>query len=48
MHFALENPCILFCVNNEKVVASLKPKVIDGTTCHHGIRDICIGGMCTV
>lgn len=27
-------------------MTSLKPKVVDGTTCYRGIRDICIGGEC--
>ncbi|XP_017770798.1 PREDICTED: A disintegrin and metalloproteinase with thrombospondin motifs 7-like, partial [Nicrophorus vespilloides] len=41
-----ENPCGLYCVNDEGGIASLRPRVIDGTTCYHGIRDICINGMC--
>lgn len=29
-------------------VASLRPRVIDGTSCQRGIRDICIDGLCKV
>lgn len=43
-----ENPCILFCKNDEGAVASLLPRVIDGTNCQRGIRDICIDGLCKV
>ncbi|XP_024946989.1 A disintegrin and metalloproteinase with thrombospondin motifs 6 isoform X2 [Cephus cinctus] len=43
---ASENPCVLFCLSETKLLTSLKPKVIDGTTCYRGIRDICIGGIC--
>lgn len=43
---ASENPCALYCMNEAKLVTSLRPKVIDGTTCYRGIRDICIAGMC--
>lgn len=28
------------------MVASLNPRVVDGTTCYRGIRNICIGGIC--
>lgn len=28
------------------MVASLRPTVVDGTTCYRSIRDICIGGVC--
>lgn len=28
------------------MVASLSPRVVDGTTCYRGIRHICIGGIC--
>ncbi|XP_026296950.1 A disintegrin and metalloproteinase with thrombospondin motifs 7 [Apis mellifera] len=41
-----ENPCTLYCVNEKNVVASLNPRVVDGTTCYRGIRNICIGGIC--
>jgi len=43
---ASENPCALYCMSETNVVTSLRPKVVDGTTCYRGIRDICIGGMC--
>lgn len=43
-----ENPCILYCENDEGAVASLLPRVIDGTSCQRGIRDICIDGLCKV
>nr|XP_034196361.1 A disintegrin and metalloproteinase with thrombospondin motifs 7-like isoform X1 [Osmia lignaria] len=43
---ASENPCALYCLSERKVVASLRPKVIDGTTCYRGIRDICVEGIC--
>ncbi|XP_043259690.1 A disintegrin and metalloproteinase with thrombospondin motifs 12-like [Colletes gigas] len=43
---ASENPCSLYCLSETNLVASLRPKVIDGTTCYRGIRDICIGGLC--
>nr|CAD7396096.1 unnamed protein product [Timema cristinae] len=41
-----ENPCSLYCLNENNVLTALKPKVVDGTTCYRGIRDICIGGTC--
>nr|CAD7397273.1 unnamed protein product [Timema poppensis] len=41
-----ENPCSLYCLSENKVLTALKPKVVDGTTCYRGIRDICIGGTC--
>ncbi|KOC66352.1 A disintegrin and metalloproteinase with thrombospondin motifs 7 [Habropoda laboriosa] len=43
---ASENPCGLYCLSETNVVASLRPRVIDGTTCYRGIRDICIDGVC--
>ncbi|XP_076627850.1 A disintegrin and metalloproteinase with thrombospondin motifs 7 [Colletes latitarsis] len=43
---ASENPCSLYCLSETNLVASLRPKVIDGTTCYRDIRDICIGGLC--
>lgn len=43
---ASEDPCALYCLSEARLVASLRPKVIDGTTCYRGIRDICIGGVC--
>ena len=43
---ASENPCVLFCLSETKLLTSLKPKVVDGTTCYRGIRDICVGGTC--
>ncbi|XP_046475361.1 A disintegrin and metalloproteinase with thrombospondin motifs 6 [Neodiprion pinetum] len=43
---ASENPCVLFCLSETKLLTSLKPKVVDGTTCYRGIRDVCIGGNC--
>ncbi|XP_050455498.1 A disintegrin and metalloproteinase with thrombospondin motifs 6-like [Cataglyphis hispanica] len=41
-----ENPCALYCISETNLMTSLRPKVIDGTTCYRGIRDICIGGVC--
>ncbi|XP_048507993.1 A disintegrin and metalloproteinase with thrombospondin motifs 6-like [Athalia rosae] len=43
---ASENPCVLFCLSETKLLTSMKPKVVDGTTCYKGIRDVCIGGVC--
>ncbi|KOX72278.1 A disintegrin and metalloproteinase with thrombospondin motifs 12 [Melipona quadrifasciata] len=43
---ASENPCGLYCLSETNVVASLRPTVVDGTTCYGSIRDICIGGVC--
>ena len=43
---ASENPCALYCISDTNLVASLRPKVVDGTTCYRGIRDICVGGVC--
>ncbi|XP_019697452.2 A disintegrin and metalloproteinase with thrombospondin motifs 6 [Harpegnathos saltator] len=43
---ASENPCALYCRSETNLVTSLRPKVVDGTTCYRGIRDICIGGVC--
>ncbi|XP_018396966.1 PREDICTED: A disintegrin and metalloproteinase with thrombospondin motifs 6-like [Cyphomyrmex costatus] len=43
---ASENPCALYCISETNLVASLRPKVVDGTTCYRGIRDICVGGVC--
>ncbi|KAL0270771.1 UNVERIFIED_CONTAM: hypothetical protein PYX00_008067 [Menopon gallinae] len=44
--FHEENPCVLFCVNENLEVVALKPRVIDGTTCYRGMRDICVDGVC--
>jgi len=33
-------------VSETDLVTSLRPKVVDGTTCYRGIRDICVGGVC--
>lgn len=41
-----ENPCALYCMSETNLMTSLRPKVIDGTMCYRGIRDICIGGVC--
>nr|XP_022900548.1 A disintegrin and metalloproteinase with thrombospondin motifs 6-like isoform X1 [Onthophagus taurus] len=41
-----ENPCVLFCINDWGDIASLRPRVIDGTSCQRGMRDICIDGLC--
>ncbi|KAK4881405.1 hypothetical protein RN001_004724 [Aquatica leii] len=43
-----ENPCVLFCVNDEGDVASLRPRVEDGTKCVKEKPDICVGGTCRV
>ncbi|XP_077275525.1 A disintegrin and metalloproteinase with thrombospondin motifs 7 [Temnothorax americanus] len=43
---ASENPCALYCMSETNLVTSLRPKVVDGTTCYRGIRDICVGGVC--
>ncbi|XP_012140615.2 A disintegrin and metalloproteinase with thrombospondin motifs 7 isoform X2 [Megachile rotundata] len=43
---ASENPCALYCLSETGVVASLRPKVVDGTTCYRAIRDICVEGIC--
>ncbi|XP_017767755.1 PREDICTED: A disintegrin and metalloproteinase with thrombospondin motifs 7-like [Eufriesea mexicana] len=43
---ASENPCGLYCLSETDVVATLQPRVVDGTTCYRGIRDICIEGVC--
>ncbi|XP_043277019.1 A disintegrin and metalloproteinase with thrombospondin motifs 6-like [Venturia canescens] len=43
---ASENPCVLYCLSETKLLTSLKTKVVDGTTCYRGIRDICVGGEC--
>lgn len=46
--FFAENFCKLFCVNENQSVVALKPRVIDGTECHSGSQDICVGGKCRV
>jgi len=33
-------------MSETNLVTSLRPKVVDGTTCYRGIRDICVGGVC--
>ncbi|KAK2584349.1 hypothetical protein KPH14_006737 [Odynerus spinipes] len=43
---ASENPCALYCLSDTGLVTSLRPKVVDGTTCYRGIRDICVAGVC--
>ncbi|CAK9804397.1 A disintegrin and metalloproteinase with thrombospondin motifs 7 [Anthophora plagiata] len=43
---ASENPCALYCLSETNIVASLRPRVEDGTTCYRGIRDICVDGVC--
>ncbi|XP_011867754.1 PREDICTED: A disintegrin and metalloproteinase with thrombospondin motifs 6-like [Vollenhovia emeryi] len=43
---ASENPCALYCMSETNLVTSLRPKVVDGTTCYRGVRDICVGGVC--
>lgn len=48
MCFVIENPCVLYCVNDEGAIAALKPRVADGTTCYRGMKDVCINGLCQV
>ncbi|XP_071450094.1 A disintegrin and metalloproteinase with thrombospondin motifs 7-like [Hetaerina americana] len=45
-HMHGENPCGLFCINEEMRVLEMRPRVVDGSSCYRGIRDICIAGVC--
>lgn len=48
MLIILDEPCVLFCVNEKNELAKLEPRVKDGTTCKAGTNNICISGSCQV
>ncbi|KAF5270821.1 hypothetical protein FQA39_LY18869 [Lamprigera yunnana] len=41
-----DEPCILYCINERRVYAKLAPRVVDGTKCKPGTRNICVSGVC--
>lgn len=43
-----EEPCALYCVDQNNNVEVLAPKVQDGTRCRPGSLDMCIDGRCQV
>ncbi|KAL3280841.1 hypothetical protein HHI36_004070 [Cryptolaemus montrouzieri] len=42
-----EEPCVLYCLNEENVFHKLEPRTIDGTPCRPGTKDMCVAGACT-
>lgn len=49
MSLTAENPCELNCMpRGENFFYRQRSAVVDGTPCHPGRRDICVGGVCKV
>lgn len=46
-YYMEEQPCVLYCINENGVLGKLAPSVIDGTPCRPGSRSKCISGICT-
>uniref|UniRef100_A0A3P9ILZ4 Papilin a, proteoglycan-like sulfated glycoprotein n=1 Tax=Oryzias latipes TaxID=8090 RepID=A0A3P9ILZ4_ORYLA len=48
-YYGAENPCELNCMpRGENFYYRHRSAVVDGTPCHPGRRDICVGGVCKV
>lgn len=46
---AAENPCELNCMpKGENFFYRHRQAVVDGTPCHPGRKDVCVGGVCKV
>nr|CAH7718635.1 unnamed protein product [Callosobruchus chinensis] len=45
-YFRKEEPCVLYCINENRVLTALAKKCKDGTPCKPGTKDLCIGGVC--
>ncbi|KAK5609219.1 hypothetical protein CRENBAI_014709 [Crenichthys baileyi] len=46
-YYGAENPCELNCMpRGENFYYRHRSSVVDGTSCHPGRRDICVGGVC--
>ncbi|XP_067099903.1 papilin isoform X2 [Osmerus mordax] len=46
-HYGAENPCELNCMpRGENFFYRHRTAVVDGTPCHPGRRDVCVGGVC--
>ncbi|XP_038158649.1 papilin [Cyprinodon tularosa] len=46
-YYGAENPCELNCMpRGENFYYRHRSSVVDGTPCHPGRRDICVGGVC--
>ncbi|XP_044750443.1 A disintegrin and metalloproteinase with thrombospondin motifs 12-like [Coccinella septempunctata] len=41
-----DEPCVLYCLNEENVFHRLEPRTIDGTPCKPATKDMCIAGAC--
>ncbi|XP_074033446.1 A disintegrin and metalloproteinase with thrombospondin motifs 12 [Leptinotarsa decemlineata] len=44
--FEKDEPCVLYCSNEENAYAKLEPRVKDGTSCKTGTKNRCISGVC--
>ncbi|KAG5879484.1 hypothetical protein JTB14_013989 [Gonioctena quinquepunctata] len=44
--FRKDEPCVLYCVNEQNSFAKLGPRVKDGTPCKAGTKNRCISGIC--
>ncbi|XP_063908814.1 A disintegrin and metalloproteinase with thrombospondin motifs 12-like isoform X3 [Zophobas morio] len=45
-HFKEDEPCVLYCINQERTFAKLEPRTKDGTRCKPGTKNMCISGVC--
>ncbi|XP_044757842.1 A disintegrin and metalloproteinase with thrombospondin motifs 12-like [Coccinella septempunctata] len=46
-YFKDDEPCVLFCMNDEGIIRKIHPRAKDGTPCKPGTQDTCISGKCT-
>ncbi|XP_008201012.2 A disintegrin and metalloproteinase with thrombospondin motifs 7 isoform X1 [Tribolium castaneum] len=44
--FKEEEPCVLYCINENRVFVKLEPRAKDGTKCKPGTHNMCISGAC--
>lgn len=43
-----ESPCVLYCLNEDRVFTKLSPRAADGTPCKGGTNFLCVTGDCRV
>ncbi|KAK9869843.1 hypothetical protein WA026_003569 [Henosepilachna vigintioctopunctata] len=41
-----DEPCVLYCLNEENVFHKLEPRCVDGTPCKPATKDMCVAGAC--
>ncbi|KAL3278413.1 hypothetical protein HHI36_013735 [Cryptolaemus montrouzieri] len=46
-YFKEDEPCVLFCINDNSLVRKLQPRTKNGTPCKAGTKYTCISGVCT-